>query len=1348
MAKQCEKCHKTYDDELTACPHCAAAQIPPAADSSDPLATVKIKRDPQEHVDLGVLEAPGEGESAVDLGALYRPEPPPAPPGTPSSPLLGREAGAPASGAGPSSESLLAKAAESGPLSAPPEPSPEKATHVAKQSAPATQMAKQQTPATMLAQEGPLDIPGEEKPDDPKKTGVAAGAAPPTMLAEGDPSKMTQLAPSQAQQTMLSKDVAGKPTTLVPPDQMDAEARAKPMDPKATQLAGAAPPVTQLATGAAAPTKLAKGGVPTTLVPPDDMEALLRDQGPKGTKLAAGAAHPTQLGAGAAPTTKLVPPDEMDALAREQAGGPKATKLAAGAAPHTTLAGPGEMEALAETAPIEREEAIVTEEISEAVAEEEPIPMPVPKKATKRILASGVFGMLVGSAAVITLAAYDILPMKQIKGWFGIEVIELKPGTEISLEQGIRFFENREFTQAIGVFDKIEEKTPEVYAYRGRAVWLRYLDQKTKNNQPFSADDSEVGRAKADLQRAEAKVPEAKLWLGQIEETVGTRDAAKAIYLQGKQAFPQSAAMFETQIMRIDSAPEANAQSRAPGNGRDAIDGGIDLFFVMFQEGGEKPKLPDEAGYEFWRAAQLLKENKFDEAIKAMENAREIHKKQRYLRLPKAQNPKSDPTEQIFIRAADELITYLKLRKEIYEFSKDKDPLTTLKEALIAAKQQESGKKVAALIEQLKKRNIIADGKEWNQGVEKLLNAYDQWDAIRKALVDAKKMKDDDRDVKTGFDKLVQDYEKQAKELKNKADSLTKENKKLTSELMIMTSRFNNVNGTLQGVVDRLAKGEPPYVPAKTSTEKEGKVILAAVDKVIDEAYAPIVRALGRVAGDLTHVGNSATHRLSKDFDLAANLASSEARVARLRTILLQSRTPHQMLDIWIPFLEQQRENQPIADRAALDAANVLKDAGADPETHHKAYGVQGLAQRNLEKFDDARKSLALALKGGNEKAAWRLYVELGLNELTDPNAYYLPRTEALRQLGEFKAALSLVNRGLKAFPAESKKDGELLALRSLVKLDLLLSTKDGVIDAKDEQVVAATKDAQAAIAAGAVASGHYSLGRIAEETRDYASAEKNYRQAIAAHKQNDDLGGRYRLALARVLLKKQQGGAVPRKNGQVPPPKPVGARPVIHLHPVSLLTAAFIAAQDDEDEEAPDPRIEEAIKLAEEAIRAGNLEGHLIKALALGQKKMWNAAVLEYVEGLARLAKKPERAEQLRMLIENHPAFKIPDGLRPPNPMLAERHYAHGLRHYWARRYRDAEKEFLTAVSYYDQDARFMYYLGLARLAQGKQELADNAFKRGGLLEAQNKPGRAAISNTLERIQGRTREHLNRFRP
>ena len=109
-----------------------------------------------------------------------------------------------------------------------------------------------------------------------------------------------------------------------------------------------------------------------------------------------------------------------------------------------------------------------------------------------------------------------------------------------------------------------------------------------------------------------------------------------------------------------------------------------------------------------------------------------------------------------------------------------------------------------------------------------------------------------------------------------------------------------------------------------------------------------------------------------------------------------------------------------------------------------------------------------------------------------------------------------MLNDGLKALP---EKTGELLALRGLVRLEMALSANDKVT-AETPGMKEAFADADAAIKAGAKASGQYVAGRIAEEIGQLQQAIQLYQTSVEAFPEGHADLDRSRLALARVKLR------------------------------------------------------------------------------------------------------------------------------------------------------------------------------------------------------------------------------------
>jgi Flp pilus assembly protein TadD len=93
------------------------------------------------------------------------------------------------------------------------------------------------------------------------------------------------------------------------------------------------------------------------------------------------------------------------------------------------------------------------------------------------------------------------------------------------------------------------------------------------------------------------------------------------------------------------------------------------------------------------------------------------------------------------------------------------------------------------------------------------------------------------------------------------------------------------------------------------------------------------------------------------------------------------------------------------------------------------------------------------------------------------------------------------------------------------------------------------------------------------------------------------------------------------------------------------------------------------------------------------------------------------------------------------------ESSFATGLQLYWAGSYARAEDWFADAVHRDGRDARFYYFLGLARWSQGRLTEARRDFERASALEKQDSPSRAAVNAVLERVQGGMRRELDYYR-
>ena len=100
------------------------------------------------------------------------------------------------------------------------------------------------------------------------------------------------------------------------------------------------------------------------------------------------------------------------------------------------------------------------------------------------------------------------------------------------------------------------------------------------------------------------------------------------------------------------------------------------------------------------------------------------------------------------------------------------------------------------------------------------------------------------------------------------------------------------------------------------------------------------------------------------------------------------------------------------------------------------------------------------------------------------------------------------------------------------------------------------------------------------------------------------------------------------------------------------------------------------------------------------------------------------------------------------PDPARASTAFARGFSAYRAGNWPAAERSLTAAVQADASDARYHYFLGLARLAQGKGGPAVEDFRRGAALERQNQPNAAEVDRALELMPRDARQAVNRYRP
>jgi hypothetical protein len=981
------------------------------------------------------------------------------------------------------------------------------------------------------------------------------------------------------------------------------------------------------------------------------------------------------------------------------------------------------------------EEAVEADETEAEQAEEEeeaPAPKrlaaaPAGSKSWPKILVGSVVGLIVGASAMF--GAHSFLGLGGDKKPDQRQQVQ---GDKMpTMDDAKGFLSGGDPDKALPILES-QGDTPEIQAARGEARWLKYRREKPM----IDANDPLFKDAIKDLEAAAAaNNADALFWQAQIaEQTPGKGPAeARKLYQEALNRFkddPVQSRRFQAAIDRLD----VQAALTRPGVDHAAIPERIEalvLLMTALQHPADAAGQDDEAGFEFWKAvklAQTAKPQDYKEALDKLKKARDLHDKMRFKRLRKAQNPLSDPTEAIFLKCCDELQAYWTLRSHLstegYITAGKPDPVKAVDDLIAASTILRT---VAAKLE----------NKDVVKGIDKLLDDKKTAD---------KKSADLDEQLKIAK-KATDDAKKATDAAKKEAKDIEDKLKASDGLLKAADAKLKNAGARIAaaGIKEAdVAKGVDQLAAARVNAD-------AALDNVVKALKAAKYLAPDASRGDALKGVDKAV-AMAKTVDPAGKLAAAELEIKRQQDLLAQRKSPQQMLDMWLKVLRENPDPQSV-EAALVDAKRSEADKQSTPEDRAKASAVTGMAYRTQLKFPEARAALQQALKGAPEKAAWKATPEAVLRELTDPAAHYLPLAQQAHDLRAYFLAIRFLDEGLKAFPEDK---GRLLAARSLAHLAEAKAKARGKLKADMPDVVAGSKDAQDAISSGAKAEGNYAAGQLAEALGDLAAARKIYEQALAAHSADDLDGKRYRVALARVLLMMRQDNDAPpdkaRGVGKLSKPSRALSLFMPTGEPDPLAAVILLLALADDDDQGGQQSAEErkARELADEVLKAKPVSGDfMVRSQAYAVQGLWNQALRTYVDGLLPLIPQ-DYADGLAELLNNHPAFKRPDSLAVPNVLEAERAYANGLGEFSARRYVQAEEQFLAAVKNDDQDARYFYYLGLSRWAQNKRDKRAEArldFERGARLEKQNRPGTIVVNEALERVQGKARQEMAKYR-
>jgi hypothetical protein len=281
-------------------------------------------------------------------------------------------------------------------------------------------------------------------------------------------------------------------------------------------------------------------------------------------------------------------------------------------------------------------------------------------------------------------------------------------------------------------------------------------------------------------------------------------------------------------------------------------------------------------------------------------------------------------------------------------------------------------------------------------------------------------------------------------------------------------------------------------------------------------------------------------------------------------------------------------------------------------------------------------------------------------------------------------------------------------------------------------------------------ASGNFVLGRLEEQAGNWPKAEEFFRQALKSSP-DDEQADQIRVRLGRLLLRGGGGPgpfpAEPKKEEKSPKEPADEAPKVSFLHPL----AALALTQAAEEKLSPEAlaRIQESIDLAQSLMKSKDrsirAQGHFLYGEALGRQGQRNQGLREFVRGFELLY--PD--VPLGKMLDDGATLTVSEAdiFQRANPLLAEKHYGMGLHLYHEKKLAEAEEHFQQAITHFDKDARYYYFLGLAQYDLGRRANAAASWEQASRLEANGRPNTREINTSLERVQGDLRNHLNASR-
>ncbi len=535
---------------------------------------------------------------------------------------------------------------------------------------------------------------------------------------------------------------------------------------------------------------------------------------------------------------------------------------------------------------------------------------------------------------------------------------------------------------------------------------------------PAGKDDPELKKVRESLEtvRAGAKGKEAAqatVRLGVTHLLAGDRAAARKLYESALTDYPAYRSTFEALLAKM-AAEDAEAAGggtsfNAPRRLTPAEAERLLLSVtVLLQDEAKKDAEPEEPGVYYWKAVKLAKEGSYTEAIELVKKAKDAHVKRAKALAGRGLNPLTDPLEEMFPKACDEMIAGWQVRAELY-----KNPVTA--EAL-------KNKTLPATLDGLAKA-----GKELADAKASLKTATD-------TLATANNNLTTEKNKVTKLEGEVAKLDKEAKAAKTAKETAEGERDTAKKELVVAQTKLGDADKLFKMIGTELE-------PAKVLPEKwapadlvKGAKDAAAFAKGKDAEALKLAREELKKAQMEATTANTALTNLKTDYKkekdtlvenhktalkaeqkkaddakketsdqktafegkLAEQAKAHEKQLADQKAVydgrLASVISPAEVVDVWLPVLADLR--RPADAAPAMRAAKlVLDNPKAGAEDAAKARTANGMALLLKNDLAGAKDQFLLARNSAAYKPAkdkgeyWAAVVDRGLEAIADPQA-------------------------------------------------------------------------------------------------------------------------------------------------------------------------------------------------------------------------------------------------------------------------------------------------------------------------------------------------------------------------